>query len=136
VELSDSIIELNKSLVFDCDSNPFISTPSYLLCANFEIIQNYMKIRVFRRNQLFEMLEENDFECSLLSSHPIANEILTDGTGFLTREDISEFDQACHEYLNGEFFNFPASGEELVAALARLREEREREMYLLVLKTF
>jgi hypothetical protein len=78
--------------------------------------------------------------------------VLEDGTGFLTPDDVEEFDVAIDEYCNGlsplppfvliivslslcpgPLYLCPASGKEIVAALVKLRDERESQLYLQVL---
>ena len=66
----------------------------------------------------------------------MACDVLEDGLGFLSPFDTAGFDQAVHEFLNGEYYNCPASGNEIATRLAKLREQREEETYLTILKTF
>jgi hypothetical protein len=59
-----------------------------------------------------------------------------DGTGFLTPDDLAEFDQAVHEFLNGEYYQCPATNKEIVDSITELRDRRETEMYMQILETF
>ena len=43
---------------------------------------------------------------------------------------------AVHEFLNGEYYECPAESHEIVAAIVKLREFRETEMYLTILRHF
>jgi hypothetical protein len=65
-----------------------------------------------------------------------ADLVLRDGTGFLTPEDLAEFDQAVHEYMNGEYYRCPATGEELVESVTKLRDKREFDLYYSIVQTF
>jgi len=69
-------------------------------------------------------------------THPVASDVLEDGLGFLTPFDTASFDKAVHEFLNGEYYRCPASASEIANRLVTLRERREEETYLLILKTF
>jgi hypothetical protein len=62
--------------------------------------------------------------------------VLEDGIGFLTPLDLTGFDLAVHEYINGEFYNCPSSAREIADRVYELRDFRERETYLTILKTF
>ena len=55
-----------------------------------------------------------DFFLDPQSLTPQATEVLKEGTGFLTPDDLMEFDKATDEFLNGEYFKCPSSAAELV----------------------
>ena len=61
---------------------------------------------------------------------------MEDGIGFLTPLDCAGFDVAVNEYLNGNYYVCPTSGPELVEKIYLLRESREIELYLIILKAF
>jgi hypothetical protein len=137
LEIPESIVSLNSShCMVELDYNPLITPPPYLLSEGLTTLQNYFKIRQYRKRILYELMLDEDFELSVESFCPFAHEVLEDGTGFLSPEDLASFDQAVDEYLNGEFFKCPASGEEIVASIVKLREERETELYLTIIRTF
>lgn len=136
MELPNSLGGVKERCVLEADYNPFISPPPYLLSEGFKIVQHYLQIRHLRRQLLYQLIVDEDFELSLNSFSPIACEVLEDGTGFLTPEDLAAFDQAVHEFCNGEYFKCPATAEEIVGKLVNLREERETELYLVILRTF
>lgn len=58
------------------------------------------------------------------------------GTGFLHPQDLIEFDLAMDEYLNGEFYNCPSNGKEIITKLVNLRNQRENNLYLIILEIF
>jgi hypothetical protein len=136
LELPISIMKLSITCVLEADYNPLISPPPYLLSDEFLVLQNYFKLRNIRRKLLYELMKLEDFELSMESFAPIACEVLEDGTGFLTPDDLAAFDQAVQEFLNGEYYKCPATVEELVQRVTKLREERETEMYLLLIRHF
>ena len=136
LQLPSSIHLVDEEASVESDFNPFISPPQYLIAEGLKSVQLYMKIRQIRLDELHELLDEEDFEFNKDASFPTAAEVLEDGTGYLTPVDLGQFDQAVHEYLNAEYYKCPASGLELVERLAKLRELREYEIYLLILNTF
>lgn len=136
MELPSSLSLIDSDGLVDADYNPLVSPPPELLSEGLKVLQNYFRVRQNRKVQIEELLTDEDFEYVPSSAFPVAHEVLEDGTGFLTPGDLAEFDQAIHEYLNGEFYRCPASGEEIVANVNQLRELREVEMYLLILYTF
>lgn len=136
LEIPESVVEIDSLCMVEFDYNPYVSPPSYLLSEGLVTIQNYFKIRKYRKRILYQLMLDEDFELSMESFTPQAHEVLEDGTGFLTPEDLASFDQAVDEYINGEFFKCPATGEEIVASVTKLREDRETELYLTIIRTF
>jgi hypothetical protein len=116
--------------MLEADYNPLISPPPRLLSEGLVTLQHYLSIREKRREQLIELLEDEDFEVGLESFAPIAAEVLEDGTGFLTPEDLADFDVAVQEFVNADYYRCPATAEELVASVSKLREDRETTFIL------
>lgn len=136
LELPTSLVLLHEKSVVDAEYNPLISPPPFLLSEGLAVVQNYLKIRVMRKQQLFELMIEEDFDLSLSSFSPIASEVLEDGTGFLSPADLQSFDQASNEFINGEYYLCPATAQEIVERIVTLRESRETEIYLTIIYTF
>jgi len=136
LELPLSLAMIDMEAYVEADSNPLKSPPQGLLSEGTKVIRNYLQIRTMRLKELEELMVMEDFEFVRENVVPTSCEVLADGTGFLTPNDLAEFDQACDEYLNGEYYKCPCSGPELVQSLADLRDFRETELYLLVLHTF
>ncbi len=136
LQMPESLYKVDVEGFLEADFNPLISPPAYILAEGLRTVQMYMNIRKIRKEELEELLEDEDFEVNIDSAFPTASEILEDGTGYLTPLDLGQFDQAVHEYLNGEYFKCPASGVELVMRLSKLREYRETEIYLAILECF
>eukprot|EP01033_Poteriospumella_lacustris_P006153 gene6153-4417_t len=136
LELPTTIRLLDATCTLEADYNPLISPPQYLLSDGLLVLKNYMAIRAARRKLLYELMVDEDFDLSESSFSPVACEVLEDGTGFLTPDDLAAFDQAVQEYMNGEFFKCPATGEEIVARVTKLRDDRETEMYLRIIYAF
>lgn len=135
MELPLSLTKIDKECFIDPDFNPFISPPPYLLSEGLVVIQNYLHIKQVRRMLFEELIQDEDFVIDKNAISPIAFEVLQDGTGFLTPIDLAEFDQAVNEYVNAEYYRCPATGEELVASITKLREFREMELYLNIVNT-
>lgn len=136
LELPASLARLSPKSMLEADYNPLISPPPALLSEGLVTVQHYLAIREKRREKLIELLEDEDFEVQPQAFTPTSSEVLEDGTGFLSPEDLAEFDVAVHEFLNSEYYRCPATAEELVASIAKLREDRETELYLTIIRTF
>lgn len=135
MELPWSITKLHPDTLLEADFNPYISPPPYLLSEGLQILQNYLHIRHIRKKLFEELIVDEDFVIESTAMVPLAFEVLQDGTGFLTPDDLAEFDQAVDEYINGEYFMCPATAEEIIASVTKLRETREIEIYLNILNT-
>lgn len=134
-ELPLSLHKIDPEGLMEADFNPLISPPSYLLTEGLRTVQNYLRIRTIRINEFSDLLEAEDFEFVRENISPVACNVLADGTGFLNPNDLAEFDLAANEFLNNEYFKCPASGQEIVDKLVKLREFRENELYLTCLRT-
>jgi hypothetical protein len=135
MELPWSLTRIDVEALLEADFNPYISPPPYLLSEGLRVVQNYLHIRHVRRTLFQELIVDEDFVIDPAAMAPQAFEVLQDGTGFLTPDDLAEFDQAVDEYLNGEYYTCPSTAEEIVASVTKLRETREIEIYLNVLNT-
>lgn len=116
-----------------CDFNPMTSPPIPLRSEGLEVVQKYMRIRNFRIDEMFDLLKAEDFVFLKENATPTAYEVIEDGSGFLFPDDLEQFDQAVDKYINGPLYLCPASGEEMVNTLVQLRNEREIQMYSLIL---
>lgn len=135
LEVPSSLHRLDPEAHIEADFNPFRSPPQYILSENFKVLQNYLFIREQRLEELVSGLTDADFVMEKSSAKPVAADCLVDGTGYLTPEDLLEFDIAVDEFINAEYYKCPASGAELVASIVKLREYRETELYLTILRT-
>ena len=120
----------------EAEYNPLISPPNKILCEGLGVIIAYMRIRFGRMEELEKKLTEEDFVINMDNVQPLATETLEEGTGFLTPQDLDEFDDAINEYVHGEMYMCPASGKEIVKSLVDLRDFRETELYLHCLNAF
>ncbi len=135
LQLPESLASLDHETLVEADFNPLRSPPQYLLSEGLVVVQHYLFIRKVRMNELLEMLEAEDFSISREHVTPTACEVIEDGAGFLSPTDLAEFDKAVDEYCNNEYFKCPASAKEIVSAVTKLREYRETDLYLTILKT-
>lgn len=134
LELPASTFQINPEALFEADYNPLLSPPTYILSEGLSVLQNYLHVRLNRVNELEDLLDEEDFDFLRENASPIAAETLEEGTGFLTPEDLQDFDNAVDEYVNGDYFRCPSSGVEIVEKLANMREKRENDLYLTILR--
>ena len=135
LQLPESLPSLDHETLVEADYNPLRSPPQYLLSEGIVVMQHYLFIRRIRINELLQMLEEEDFSVARDHMSPTACEVIEDGAGFLSPTDLAEFDKAVDEYCNSEYFKCPASAKEIVSAVSKLREYRETDLYLTILKT-
>merc|ERR1711991_832194 len=115
--------------------NPLYSPPPGLMSEKLSVIQHYLRVRQVRLFELEEYLEDEGFEFDRDFATPFASGVLKSGTGFLTPDDLTEFDAAVDEYLNGEYYKCPSSGFEIVDNLANLLQKREDDLYSAILTT-
>ena len=134
LELPASIFQINPNALFEADYNPLISPPAYILSEGLGVLQNYLHVRLERIHELEDLLDEEGFGFVKENATPISNEVLDEGTGYLTPQDLIEFDAAVDEYLNGNYFRCPSSGYEITDKLVQLREDRENQLYLTILR--
>lgn len=118
----------------DFDSNPLISPPTELRIKGLRLVQKYLRIRKVRIDELAELLDENNFRFLVENMTPVAHEVLDDdGSSFLYPEDMLKFDRAVDRFVNGPFYSYSASAEEMASKLCLLRDEREAYIYMLIL---
>ena len=134
-ELPISIAKLDPDGFLDCELNPLYSPPPGLMSEKLSVIQHYLRVRQVRLYELEEFLEDEGFEFDREFATPYASGVLKGGTGFLSPDDLIEFDKAVDEYLNGEYYKCPASGFELTENLANLLQKREDDLYSTILTT-
>ena len=134
-ELPISISKLDPDGFLDCELNPLYSPPPGLMSEKLSVIQHYLRVRQVRLFELEEFLEDEGFDFDKDYATPFASGVLKGGTGFLTPDDLTEFDKAVDEYLNGEYYNCPSSGFEIVENLANTLQKREDDLYSTILTT-
>ena len=57
---------------FDGGFNPLISPPFVILSDGLLAVQEYLRVRLIRRNELIELMENQDFEFIVERCHPVA----------------------------------------------------------------
>ena len=57
--------------LIDCELNPLFSPPPGLMSERLEVIQNYLRVRLIRLNELEDLLFEEDFTKSLRRPHEV-----------------------------------------------------------------
>jgi len=116
------------------DYNPMRSPPSELLEHGMHVVIQYCRIRSERVKEVLDLLDEYGFDTDETHLTPTTMQALTGQTGFLTPDDLTQFDAALDAYLNGKYYECPATGPELVDKLDALRMERQATFYNLLLQ--
>lgn len=114
--------------------NPMRSPPMELVQEGMQTVMQYCRIRASRINELAELLEDVGFETNENNYKPEANNVLTGETGFLTPDDLREFDDAVNSFLNGKYYLYPAPAIEMRDKIDDLRYERETVFYHMILE--
>eukprot|EP00520_Triparma_pacifica_P016971 CAMPEP_0118642542 /NCGR_PEP_ID=MMETSP0785-20121206/5887_1 /TAXON_ID=91992 /ORGANISM="Bolidomonas pacifica, Strain CCMP 1866" /LENGTH=1549 /DNA_ID=CAMNT_0006534093 /DNA_START=130 /DNA_END=4776 /DNA_ORIENTATION=- len=138
---SNNLIELPQSFVdmkclddMKIEYNPMRSPPMELVQEGMQTVMQYCRIRASRVNELAELLEEVGFETDVTNYKPEAKNVLTGETGFLTPDDMREFDEAVDAFLNGKYYLYPAPAIEMRDKIDDLRYERETVFYHMILE--
>ncbi|GMI11247.1 hypothetical protein TrVE_jg2968 [Triparma verrucosa] len=138
---SNNLIELPQSFVdmkclddMKIEYNPMQSPPMELVQEGMQTVMQYCRIRASRINELAELLEDVGFETDENNYKPEAKNCLTGETGFLTPDDLREFDEAVNCFLNGKYYLYPAPAIEMRDKIDDLRYERETVFYHMILE--
>jgi hypothetical protein len=96
----------------------------------------YCEVRATRIKEMKKalMLSNLDYESSNLLPKP--TNLLYDPDGYLSGEDLINFDLAVNEFINGNFFLHKSSSEEVIGAFKNLRTQRERDFHFDVINSF
>lgn len=97
-------------------------------------VMQYCRIRASRVNELAELLEEVGFGTDVNNYTPDAKDVLTGETGFLTPDDLREFDAAVNAFCNGKYYLYPAPAIEMRDKVDDLRFERETVFYHMIME--
>ena len=76
--------------------------------------RQYCRLRAERVKEMAALLEEYGFDTVESHYTPLSEDCITGNTGFLTPDDLKEFDVAVDTYLNGKFYLCPVSAAEIV----------------------
>ena len=139
---SNNLIELPQSFVdmkclddMKIEYNPMRSPPMELVQEGMQTVMRYCRVRASRVNELKELLVDAGFETDKSNYTPEAKKVLTGETGFLTPDDLREFDDAINCFLNGKYYLYPAPAAEMVDKVENLRHEREFVFYHMILES-
>ena len=94
LNLPSTIYNIDPECLLEADFNPIRSPPQYLLSEGLKVVQHYMHIRTVRLAEFETLITAQDFVIEVENTYPYACEVLSDGTGFLSPEDLNDFDQA------------------------------------------
>lgn len=84
LDLPNSLYMINEGASFECDFNPLISPPSFLLNHELQVIQKYLKYRQIRTQEIEDLCFQNDFIFCRSHSKPYANECIIEGIVILS----------------------------------------------------
>jgi len=139
---SNNLIELPQSFVdmkclddMKIEYNPMRSPPMDLVQEGMQTVMRYCRVRASRVNELKELLVDAGFETDKSNYTPESKNVLTGETGFLTPDDLKEFDDAVNCFLNGKYYLYPAPAGEMVDKVENLRHEREFVFYHMILES-
>lgn len=81
-----------------------------------------------------DLLDEYGFDSEPINFSPECRGALTGETGFLTPEDLVDFDAALDTFINGAYYKCPVSAADLVDKVDALKHEREYVFYNMMLQ--
>ena len=134
IELPHSFVDMKALDDMRIEYNPMRSPPMDLVQEGMQTVMQYCRIRSSRVNELAELLEEVGFETDVDNFTPEAKNVLTGETGFLTPDDLREFDSAVDSFCNGKYYLYPAPAIEMRDKVDDLRFEREAVFYHMILE--
>lgn len=134
IELPQSFVDMKCLDEMKIEYNPMHSPPMELVQEGMQTVMQYCRIRASRVNELADLLEEVGFETDVNNYKPEAKNVLTGETGFLTPDDMREFDEAVDAFLNGKYYLYPAPAIEMRDKIDDLRYERETVFYHMILE--
>jgi len=134
IELPHSFVDMRCLDDMKIEYNSMRSPPMELVQEGMQTVMQYCRIRASRVNELAELLEEVGFETDVTNYKPEAKNVLTGETGFLTPDDMREFDEAVDAFLNGKYYLYPAPAIEMRDKIDDLRYERETVFYHMILE--
>ncbi|KAK7238634.1 hypothetical protein SO694_00020310 [Aureococcus anophagefferens] len=114
--------------------NPMRNPPAELLSEGMTILLQYCRLRDVRIEKFKTLLSEFQFDFDAAHLAPEAYGVLTGRTGFLTPDDLMNFDAQTDKYLNGPYYGCPSTDLEILERVDNLRHEREHTFYHTVLQ--
>ena len=118
------------------ENNPMISPPPELSLQGPERIRVYCRDRLERINQLKQILREEHIRFNSESLLPASKFVFTEGTDYLTAEDLAEFDVTIDRTLNGAYYNHTMNIHALTEFMRAKKFERRIAHHKLLLEQF
>ncbi len=75
LELPTSLHKIDTEGSLEADFNPLISPPAYILAEGLRTVQMYLRIREIRREEMEELLEDEDFEVNMEAAFPTSAQV-------------------------------------------------------------
>ena len=108
LELPASFMQIENTADLHIEYNPMTSPPAEVIAEGMLVVKQYCRIRNERIHELAELLRESYFETNEDNYTPQAHMSLTGKTGFLTPDDLRDFDQAVDALVNGASSSAPS----------------------------
>ena len=136
LELNSCLPTCTKLKTLQCEFNPLRSPPPELLTQGLDVLRRYCDLRDKRIVSVQKVLTDYGYDYDPNHLTPEAYRVLTSGktTGFLTEDDLENFDKAVDRYLNGAYYSHSATDADVIERLDSLKQEREHVFYNAILR--
>jgi len=129
VELPASIVRLEQLEDLHIEYNPMKSPPAELIAEGMTVVIQYCRLRATRITEIGDFLVEYGFDTDVTHFTPEAVQCITGNSGFLTPEDLQEFDTAVDTFVNGTYYLCPVAAAEIVDHVDEKRHQRQHVFY-------
>lgn len=134
LELPRCIENITNIAGLKIEMNPMRSPPMELLGEGIGPVIQYCRARSKRRDELQKLLKKYNFSANIGRFGSRIKGILIGDTGFLTPNDLRDFDQWVDLHTNDKFFSTPTTIIDVVERVSSLREERQRTNHRRILE--
>jgi Leucine-rich repeat (LRR) protein len=118
------------------ENNPMISPPPELSLQGPARILQYCGDRLERINELKRVLRDNHVRFNQDNLLPESKFVFTEGTDYLSEEDLANFDQQIDRTLNGAYYNHMMDIQALTDFMREKKLERRIAHHKLLLEKF
>ena len=118
------------------ENNPMISPPTILSLQGPGRIRTYCKIRLDRITTFKSVLRQEHIRFNNDALIPKSIKVFTEGTDYLTANDLEEFDMMVDRTLNGAYYNHEMNINDLVAVMKDKKMKRRIAHHKLLLEKF
>ena len=118
------------------ENNPMISPPPELSLQGPERIRIYCRDRLARITDLKQTLRDEHIRFNPENLIPESKLVFTEGTDYLTKEDLADFDNTINRTLNGAYYNHTMNIHALTEFMSAKKLERRIAHHKLLLERF